>query len=85
MKSDSIKEIRSYLKGNILSEETFSRFNNEHEEIYNLLKRTIENGESNSALLIGPRGVGKTVVNYCFSLRASSLCGIIIYSWLTMS
>jgi origin recognition complex subunit 4 len=32
------------------------------EEIYSLIRRTIEFGENNSALIIGPRGSGKTHV-----------------------
>ena len=30
--------------------------------IFNLLKSTVINGENNSALIIGPRGSGKTMV-----------------------
>ena len=32
------------------------------EEIYTVIRRTIEYGENNSALVIGPRGSGKTHV-----------------------
>lgn len=30
--------------------------------VFNLLKSTVLNGENNSALIIGPRGSGKTMV-----------------------
>lgn len=35
--------------------------------LVNLLKGTVERGEGNSALLVGPRGVGKTRVSKCRS------------------
>ena len=38
---------------------------NECDDLFNLLKRTIDHGENNSALVIGPRGSGKTcIINY---------------------
>lgn len=36
----------------------------ERSHILDLVKRTIESGESNSALIIGPRGSGKTTVSF---------------------
>jgi origin recognition complex subunit 4 len=35
----------------------------ERTHLSELLRRTVESGESNSALLIGPRGCGKTAVS----------------------
>lgn len=48
---------------NTVSEETISNEFFEHKNyIYNLLKSTILNGENNSAMVIGPRASGKTMV-----------------------
>ena len=41
--------------------------NNACEELYTVIRRTIEFGENNSALIIGPRGSGKTHV-LCYAL-----------------
>ena len=58
---------RKYLKRKIMCPETkFRHHVKERMHIVELLKRTVEMGESNSALLIGPRGSGKTTV--CFLL-----------------
>jgi hypothetical protein len=48
------------------------------EEISRLLHATIERGESNSILIIGPRGSGKTAVNYgsCFIMS----CLFLVFS-----
>lgn len=35
-----------------------------------LLRRTAVHGESNSVLIVGPRGAGKTMVRYAFWVRA---------------
>ncbi|XP_063985608.1 origin recognition complex subunit 4 [Diachasmimorpha longicaudata] len=54
---------RKYLKRKILCPETkFRHHGKERQNILELLKRTVEAGESNSALLIGPRGSGKTTL-----------------------
>lgn len=54
---------RKYLKRKIMCPETnFRHHTKERSHILNLLKHTVEMGESNSALLIGPRGSGKTTV-----------------------
>lgn len=54
---------RKYLKRKIMCPETkFRHHMKERLHILDLLKRTVEMGESNSALLIGPRGSGKTTV-----------------------
>jgi len=39
--------------------------------VFNLLKSTVQNGENNSALLIGPRGSGKTLVRITLFLNDS--------------
>lgn len=44
--------------------------------VFNLLKSTVQNGENNSALLIGPGGSGKTLVSITFQLLD---IGIIIF------
>lgn len=62
MNVTNIKKIRSKLKANLLDNNKLHDFNKKRKEIYDLVKRTIDNGESNSVLLIGPRGVGKTGV-----------------------
>lgn len=62
MTNGLLKETRAYLKRNILNCENFVDHESERQQVYDLLKRTIDTGESNSALLIGPREVGKTAV-----------------------
>jgi origin recognition complex subunit 4 len=67
MKSSNDKNIvhlRKFLKNNILNNSKFVGHEKEKQQIYDLLHRTIESGESNSALLIGPRGSGKTTVSF---------------------
>lgn len=54
--------IRKYLKEKILYNKTYSGHQNEETELLELLQRTVTNGESNSVLLIGPKGIGKTTV-----------------------
>lgn len=46
-------------------ETKFRHYVKERMHILELLKRTVDMGESNSVLLIGPRGSGKTTV--CFN------------------
>lgn len=59
-----IKFIRKYLKTKLIKNtDGFENHEKEQKEIYNILKRTIEQGESNSALIIGPSGSGKTTVS----------------------
>ncbi|KAK2577230.1 hypothetical protein KPH14_003376 [Odynerus spinipes] len=54
---------RKYLKRKIMCPETkFRHHVEERLHVLELLKRTVEMGESNSALLIGPRGSGKTTL-----------------------
>jgi origin recognition complex subunit 4 len=58
----NIVNLRKFLKNNILNNSKFVGHEKEKQQIYDLLHRTIESGESNSALLIGPRGSGKTTL-----------------------
>ncbi len=45
---------------------TFNLHETECDELLGILKRTIDHGENNSVLVIGPRGTGKTyLVNKC--------------------
>jgi origin recognition complex subunit 4 len=47
----------------LLPENEFRGHEKERTHLLELLRRTVEMGESNSALLIGPRGCGKTAVS----------------------
>lgn len=59
--------IRDQIKKHLISDPQFSSHNDQFSELYNLLENTIQDGEGNSALLIGPRGSGKTsLINKCF-------------------
>nr|XP_022911978.1 origin recognition complex subunit 4-like [Onthophagus taurus] len=58
----NISITRSYLKSKILNDSTLIGYENETNQIQKLIERTIENGESNSVLLIGPRCSGKTTL-----------------------
>lgn len=59
----NIINLRKFLKNNILNNVDFVGQENERQQVHELLHRTITSGESNSALLIGPRGSGKTTVS----------------------
>lgn len=58
-----IHKTRLQLKTKILRNDTFHGYENEYKQVLDLLKKTIEISESNSALLIGPRAAGKTTVS----------------------
>lgn len=59
-----IKLTRKYLKLKIIEDNiTFRGHNLEKEHLYDLIKRTIVNGEAHSAFIIGPSGCGKTTVS----------------------
>ena len=58
-----ILQARKYLKRKIMCPETkYRHHESERRYILDLVKRTVETGESNSALLIGPEDSGKTTV-----------------------
>ncbi|KAJ8707151.1 hypothetical protein PYW08_011285 [Mythimna loreyi] len=58
-----IKLIRKYLKLRIMADNTsFRGHSQERNHVYDLFKRTVAHGESHSALMIGPRGSGKTTL-----------------------
>ncbi|KAF5305656.1 hypothetical protein FQA39_LY18967 [Lamprigera yunnana] len=58
----NISQTRYQIKYNVLKGDQLIGFENEREQILKLFKETIDAGESNSALLIGPRGIGKSMV-----------------------
>lgn len=65
---------RKYLKRRIMCPETkFRHHVNERLHVLDLVKRTVEMGESNSVLLVGPRGSGKTTVQLSFICYTESL------------
>ncbi|XP_035904740.1 origin recognition complex subunit 4 [Anopheles stephensi] len=52
---------RQFLKSRLTTDRaSFHGYEAERQNIHDLLERTAEHGESNSALLLGPRGIGKT-------------------------
>ncbi|CAH0717010.1 unnamed protein product, partial [Brenthis ino] len=58
-----IKLIRKYLKFKILEDNIrFRDHENERKHVYDLISRAVLQGESHSALIIGPRGCGKTTL-----------------------
>ncbi|KAF5270213.1 hypothetical protein FQA39_LY08427 [Lamprigera yunnana] len=58
----NISQTRYQIKYNVLKGDQLIGFENEREQILKLFKETIDAGESNSALLIGPRGIGKSML-----------------------
>lgn len=59
-----IKLIRKCLKLKVLEDNiTFRKHEKARNHVYDVMKRTISGGESHSALMIGPRGSGKTTVS----------------------
>lgn len=67
-----IKQIRKYLKEKIKNNQFYGH-SEERQQVLDLLQRTINHGESNSALLIGPRNAGKTLVRNLLNLFTTSL------------
>lgn len=64
-----IKLIRKYLKFKILEDKIrFRDHENERKHVYDLISRTVLQGESHSALIIGPRGCGKTTVSQLINM-----------------
>lgn len=59
-----IKLVRKYLKLKIVDDNiSFRSHDQQRHHVYDLMNRTVCNGESHSALMIGPRGSGKTTVS----------------------
>lgn len=73
MDETNIKYIRNNLRKNILHNKKFIGHENERKEMFDLIQKTIQCGESNSALLIGPRGSGKTTVSDCNYMKKISV------------
>ncbi|XP_050076228.1 origin recognition complex subunit 4 [Anopheles maculipalpis] len=58
-----LETTRRFLKSRLMMDRaTFHGYEAERQNIHDLLERTAEHGESNSALLLGPRGIGKTTL-----------------------
>ncbi|XP_026316338.1 origin recognition complex subunit 4 [Hyposmocoma kahamanoa] len=58
-----IKLVRKYLKLKVLEDNiTFRKHEKARTHVYDIMRRTISAGESHSALMIGPRGSGKTTL-----------------------
>lgn len=55
---------RLHIKNKIINVARYNGHTHERKQLLDILKRTTDNGESNSALLIGPPGVGKTTVQF---------------------
>ncbi|KAF7275706.1 hypothetical protein GWI33_011349, partial [Rhynchophorus ferrugineus] len=60
--AQDINTIRSYIKQRLLNNNELYKFHKERRQLMELLQRTINYGESNSILIIGPVGVGKTTL-----------------------
>ncbi|KAJ2938331.1 hypothetical protein O0L34_g13249 [Tuta absoluta] len=61
--ASQIKLIRKYLKVKIQEDNvTFHNHTQSRDHVYDLIKRSVVHGESHSALVIGPRGCGKTTM-----------------------
>lgn len=72
--TDSVHLLRRCLKERLQRDySTLLGYERERSNIAQLLQRTVETGESNSLLLIGPRGVGKTTVRTSKSSASSHL------------
>lgn len=70
---DSVQEViktRRFLKERLQRDySTLRGYEAERSNVRQLLQRTAEMGESNSLLLIGPRGAGKTTVSTRYNAR----------------
>ncbi|KAF2889743.1 hypothetical protein ILUMI_16430 [Ignelater luminosus] len=53
---------RLHIKNKIVNVDQYNGHTHERKQLLDILKRTTDSGESNSALLIGPPGVGKTTL-----------------------
>jgi origin recognition complex subunit 4 len=86
---DGLVLCRNAIKRKLLEPKNeFRGHKKERTHLSDLVRRTVEMGESNSALLIGPRGCGKTAVSLPFSYCRFSYCyyseayAVIIYIFL---
>ncbi|CAH1968230.1 unnamed protein product [Acanthoscelides obtectus] len=59
---NKLLHILKCLKQNLLENKECHGYDKEEQQIFDLLERTLDCGESNSALLIGPRRCGKTLL-----------------------
>ncbi|XP_072382654.1 origin recognition complex subunit 4 isoform X1 [Diabrotica undecimpunctata] len=59
---NSLGDLRKVLKNNILNNKECTGYIKEKSEVLQLIQRTVQCGESNSALLIGSRSSGKTMM-----------------------
>uniref|UniRef100_A0A6P7GXK2 Origin recognition complex subunit 4 n=1 Tax=Diabrotica virgifera virgifera TaxID=50390 RepID=A0A6P7GXK2_DIAVI len=59
---NSLTDLRKVLKNNILNNKECSGYIKEKSEVLQLIQRTVQCGESNSALLVGSRSSGKTMM-----------------------
>ncbi|KAL1488857.1 hypothetical protein ABEB36_014652 [Hypothenemus hampei] len=62
MTNNDIIKIRKFLKNRLLCNEELFGKETEKNQVFELLHRTVVDGESNSMLLIGPSGAGKTTL-----------------------
>lgn len=70
----SVSLTRKYLKDKIINcTQVFNNYEKERQQVHNLIKMSVCTGESNSALIIGARGTGKSVVSKKQSLLFSNL------------
>lgn len=63
--SDNLNRIKSHLKARLSERSLPTRLigvQNEYDRLYQLLCQTVSKGESNSCLMIGNRGTGKTAM-----------------------
>jgi origin recognition complex subunit 4 len=85
---DGLVLCRNAIKRKLLEPKNeFRGHKKERTHLSDLVRRTVEMGESNSALLIGPRGCGKTAVSlpfsyYCYSEAYAVIIYIYIYIFL---
>lgn len=59
-----LERCKKVIKDQIRSENTLVDSSSEFTELFNVMKRTVCNNESDSVLVIGPNGCGKTSVSY---------------------
>lgn len=62
--TDQIDLAKKFLRDRLLTDNTtLFGYNSESHQIKELISRTVNHGESNSAVIIGPKGCGKTTVS----------------------